>query len=65
MWGYLWVWFILFIQLPAVFLLIIISIYIYLSQRVFWSLFKIEYCYLLATIAFVVLGGLIETIFKI
>jgi len=60
---YLWVWFILFVQFPAVVLLIIISVYTYLTQRIFWSLFKPEYTYLLVTIAFVIIAGLIETIF--
>jgi|SRR5579863_8819895 len=65
MWRYLWVCFILFVQIPAVVLLIIVSGYTYLTQRVFWSLFKTEYYYLFATIALFLITGLIETVFKI
>lgn len=52
----------LYFYLPAVLLLIILSIYSYLSRRIFWSLFKIEYYFLFATLILFVSESIIESI---
>jgi len=60
--GYILFLTILYFYLPAVLLLIILSIYSYLSRRVLWSLFKIEYYFLFATLSLFVIEGIVESI---
>jgi hypothetical protein len=53
---------ILFVQLPAVLLLIILSIYSYLSKGVLWSFFKVEYYIIIAIVSLLTLEAVIEAI---
>ena len=52
----------LYLYLPAVLLLVILSIYSYLSRRVFWSLFKTEYYFLFATLSLFISESIVESI---
>jgi len=58
--GYLLFLTSLYIYFPAILLLIVLSIYSYLSKGVLWSLFKIEYYFLLASIGLFVLGSVVQ-----
>lgn len=49
----------LYIEFPAIILLLIVSAYTFLTRRVFWSLFKIEYCLLFANILIGIICGLV------
>jgi len=40
----------LFVEFPATILFLLVSAYSYLSNRIFWSLFKIEYYFLIANL---------------
>jgi len=53
---------VVYVYLPAILLLIILSIYNYLSRGVLWSLFKIEYYFLIASLSLFVLDSVIEAL---
>jgi len=49
--GYIFAYTFLFMQIPASLVLIVVSIYSYLTKRVFWSLFRIEYFFFIASVS--------------
>ncbi len=61
--GHILAYAIVLVQIPAAILLIIISVYSYLTKKVFWSLFKIEYCFLFATLVPFIISWFVYIVF--
>ena len=59
---YILMWSILFFQIPATLILITASIYSYLTKGVLWSLFRIEYYFLLASMSPFLIGWFLYVI---
>src|ERR1700744_3389290 len=47
---YLLIYSIIYFQIPAILILLIVSIYSYLTRGILWSLFKTEYFFLFASL---------------
>jgi len=56
-------WAILYIQIPASLILIILSIYSYITKGFFWSVLKIEYYFLFPTFLPFVTGWFMYVVF--
>jgi hypothetical protein len=62
--AYILAYLILFVQIPSAILLILVSTYTFLTKRIFWSLFKIEYYFLIISLSPIMLNWVYVTYIK-